>query len=74
MCVCLFSIEIQTPGWVGMKFGKEAVLEGRKILGFFLTWSPQGTGCIKGVWGAPGALAICFGKNFIKLKFQSALI
>ena len=28
MCVCLFSIEIQTAGRIGTKFGTEVVLEG----------------------------------------------
>ena len=28
MCVCLFSIEIQTAGRIGMKFGTDVVLEG----------------------------------------------
>ena len=27
-CVCLFSKEIQTAGWIRMKFGKEVVLKG----------------------------------------------
>ena len=28
VCVCLFSIEIQTAGRIGTKFGTEVVLEG----------------------------------------------
>ena len=28
VCVCLFSIEIQTTGQIGMKFGTEVVLVG----------------------------------------------
>ena len=28
VCVCLFSIEIQTARLIGMKFGTEVVLEG----------------------------------------------
>ena len=32
-CVCLFSIEIQTAGQIGMKFGMEVVLKGGKVLG-----------------------------------------
>ena len=35
MCVCMFSMEIQTPGWILMKFGTEVVLEGGKVLGGF---------------------------------------
>ena len=31
--VCLFSIEIETAGWIGMKFGTEVVLEVRNVLG-----------------------------------------
>ena len=29
----MFSIEIQTAGQIGMKFGMEVVLEGEKVLG-----------------------------------------
>ena len=29
----MFSIEIQTAGQIGMKFGTEVVLKGRKVLG-----------------------------------------
>ena len=55
----LFSIEIQTTGRIGMKFGMEVVLEGGRFLG----WGggvrpgthPQGMGCIKGVRSASGA-------------------
>ena len=32
VCVCLFSIEIQMAGRIGMKFGMEVVLEGGKVL------------------------------------------
>ena len=72
MCVCLFSIEIQTAGRIGMKFGTEVVLEGGRFLGGFRpsTPTPLGTGCIKGVWGASVASTMCFVKNFIKQKFQ----
>ena len=31
--MCLFSIEIQTAGRIGTKFGTEVVLEGGKVLG-----------------------------------------
>ena len=49
--VCLFSIEIQTAGRIGTKFGTEVVLEGGKVLGRVLARypPPPGTGCIKGV-------------------------
>ena len=33
VCVCLLSIEIQTTGWIAMKFAMEVVLEGRKVRG-----------------------------------------
>ena len=68
MClsVCLFSIEIQTPGRIGMKFGTEVVLEGRKVLGRVSTRYPHppGMGCVKGVQGASGASTMRFDKNF----------
>ena len=35
MFVCVFSMEIQTTGQIGMKFGAEVVLEGSKVLGEF---------------------------------------
>ena len=31
--VCMFSIEIQTAGQIGMKFGMEVVFAGGKVLG-----------------------------------------
>ena len=74
MCVCLFSIEIQTAGRIGTKFGTEVVLEGGKVLGGF--WpvpplpTPPGMGCIKGVWGASGASTMRFDENFIKQMLQ----
>ena len=72
MSVCVFSIEIQTAGQIGTKFGTEVVLEGGKVLGGFRpgTPTPPGTGCVKGVRGASGASTVCFGKNFIKQKLQ----
>ena len=78
MClsVCVFSIEIQTAGWIGMKFGTEVVLDGGKVLGGGgqpSTPHPQGMGCVKGVWGASGASTMSFGKNFIKQKLQGTL-
>ena len=33
--VCLFSIEIQTTGQIGTKFGTEVVLKDGKVLGEF---------------------------------------
>ena len=33
LSVCVFSIEIQTAGRIGMKFGTEVVLKGGKVLG-----------------------------------------
>ena len=33
LSVCLFSIEIQTAGQIGTKFGTEAVLKGGRFLG-----------------------------------------
>ena len=63
MFVWLFSVEIQTPKQIGMKFGMEVVLKGGRF------------GCGKGVRGASGvsgASAVHFDKNFIKQKFQGA--
>ena len=70
--MCLFSIEIQTAGRIGTKFGTEVVLEGGTVLGGVSTRypTPPGTGCINGVWGASGASTVCFGENFIKQKLQ----
>ena len=71
--VCVFSIEIQTAGRIGMKFGTEVVLEGREgSWGGVLTRYPHppDTGCVKGVRGASGASTVRFGENFIKLKLQ----
>ena len=53
LCVCLFSIEIQAAGQIGMKFGMEVVLEGGRFLGGFdLVPPPPGSRVHKGVWGA----------------------
>ena len=74
MCVCLFSIEIQTAGRIGTKFGTQVVLEEGKDLGGVSTRYPHppGTGCVKGVRGASGASTVRFGENFIKQKLQGA--
>ena len=56
-----------------MKFGNEVVLRGGKVLGGgvrLVTPHPQGTGWIKGVRGAYGASATCFGKKIKKQKLQ----
>ena len=71
-CVCLFSKEIQTAGWIRMKFGKEVVLKGEGSWWIFDPIPPSGTGCVKGVLGASGASTKYFGKNFIKQKLQGA--
>ena len=45
--VCLFSIEIQTAGQIGTKFGTEVVLEGGRFwggAGFDLVPPPPGYG------------------------------
>ena len=64
VCVCLLSIEIQTAGWIAMKFGMEVVLEGRKVLGGSTLYpGSAGMGHQKGVQGASGASAVHFGKN-----------
>ena len=70
--MCLLSIEIQTTGRIGTKFGTEVVLEEGKVLGGVSTRypTPPGTGCVKGVRGASGASTVRFGKNFIKQKLQ----
>ena len=69
MSVCVFSIEIQTAGRIGTKFGTEG-----KVLGGVSTRYPHppGMGCVKGVRGASGASTVHFGKNFIKQKLQVA--
>ena len=62
--MCVFSIEIQTAGRIGTKFGMEVVLEGGKVLGGVSTrYTPQ-------VRGASAASTVRFGENFIKQKLQ----
>ena len=52
VCLCVFSIEIQTAGQIGMKFGTEVVLEGGRFLGFFdPVPPPPGYGVCKGGMG-----------------------
>ena len=56
VCVCLFSIQIETPGRIRTKFGTEVVL------GLVLTrYPPPGMGCVEGVWGPSGASDVHFG-------------
>ena len=40
LSLCVFSIEIQTAGWIGTKFGTEVVLEGGRFLGGFRPGTP----------------------------------
>ena len=70
VCLFVFSIEIQTAGRIGMKFGMEVILEGERLLGGGSTQYPHppGMGCVKGVRGSSGASAAHFGKSFIKTK------
>ena len=63
LCVCMFSKEIQTAGQITMKFGKEVVLKGGKVLGFFGPVPPPPR-----VRGALRASGVHFGKTFIKQK------
>ena len=72
LSVCVFSIEIQTAGRIGMKFGTEVVLEVGEGSwgGFDPVPPPPGMGCVKGVQGASGASTVRFGENFIKQKLQ----
>ena len=69
-------MEIQTTGWMWMKFGTEMVLKGGRFLGGGeLTRYPHlhgGMGCNNGVQGASGASIVCFGENFIKQKLLGA--
>ena len=72
----MFSIEIQTAGWILTKFGMEVALEGVRLLRFYCigTANPVGAGPQKGVLGASEGSVMCFGKAFIKQKLQSAPI
>ena len=67
MCVCLFSIEIQNAGWIGIKFGTEEVLVVRRFW-FFLTWyPPPGYGVCK---GGMGCLSHEFWQKLYKTKVE----
>ena len=70
VCVCLFSIEIQTAGRIGTKFGTEVVLEGGKVLGFFLTQytPPPVYGVRKGGTGCLWSLNRAFWRKLYKTK------
>ena len=71
MYVCLFSIEIQTAGWIGMKFGTEVVLEGGKVLGgggFDPVPPPPGYGVRKGGTGCLWSLNRAFWQKLYKTK------
>ena len=47
LCVCLFSIEIQTTRQILMKFGTEVVLEGGgKVLGVCVCFDPVPPRCL----------------------------
>ena len=48
-----------------MKFGKEVVLGGWKVPGFFdpIPPTPQVQGVYRGLWNASGASTVYFGKN-----------
>ena len=50
LSMCFFSIEIQTPGWIQMKFGTGVVLEGGRFLGGGVdpVTPPPGYGVCKG--------------------------
>ena len=71
MFVCVsFSIQIQTAGRVGMKFGTEVVLEGEESCGGFDPPTP-GYGPKSGKTWAPcpsGAMVTHYEREFIKSK------
>ena len=68
--VCLFSIEIQMAGRIGMKFGTEVVLEGGRFLGFFFYPVPHapGFGVHKGGSGCLWSLNHAFWQKLFKTK------
>ena len=62
MCMCLFSIEIQTAGRIRIKFGTEVVLEGGKFPGGGVDLVPPPD--LEG----PGSSVTKFQGEFIKSK------
>ena len=70
MCVCLFSIEIQTARLIGTKFGTEVVLEGGKVLGRVSTRypNPPGYGVRKGGVGCLWSLNRAIWRKLYKTK------
>ena len=69
MSVSLFSIEIQTAGRIGMKFGTEVVLEGGRFLGGFNPVPPPpGYGVHKGGTGCLWSLNLAFWQKLYKTK------
>ena len=71
VCVCLFSIKIQTAGQIGTKLARRCASRGDGSWGVSAWYPhPPHTGCIKGVRGASGASTVHFGENFIKQKLQ----
>ena len=68
----VLSIEIQTAGWIAMKFGTEVVLKYRKVLGWVLTWYPRppGYGVHKGDAGCLWSLSRAFPQRW---KFSNSL-
>ena len=69
--LCMFSIEIQKAGWIEMKFVKEVVLVGGKVLGGFYPVPPIHSlryRVHKSGTGASGASGVHFVKNSLKQK------
>ena len=66
--VCVFPIEIRTPGWIWMKFVTEAVHEGRKVLGGCPGTPPSGYGVHKGGTGGLWSLDHAFWQKLYKTK------
>ena len=74
VCVCVFSIEIQTAGRIRTKFGTEVVLKGGKVLGGVSTRYPHpppptpGYGVRKGGAGCLWSLNRAFWQKLYKTK------
>ena len=71
--LCMFSIEIQKAGWIEMKFVKEVVLAGGKVLGGFYPVPPIHSlryRVHKSGTGASGASTVCFGKKIMQQKLH----